>query len=86
MPVALALAAAAVGLLSASTISDEIGARAALLAAAGAVGAVAVLALAVLFYRRPALLVLFTIAALPFRIPCRRATTTPRACCCRCTS
>jgi O-antigen ligase len=69
MPVALALATAAVGLLSASTISDEIGARAGLLAAAGAVGAVLVLVLAVVFYRRPALLVLATIAALPFRIP-----------------
>ena len=69
MPLALALAAAAVGLLSASTISDEIGARAGLLAAAGAVGAVFVLVLAVVFYRRPGLLVLATIAALPFRIP-----------------
>ena len=69
MPVALALGAAAVGLLSASTISDEIGGRAALIAAAGAVGAVLVLALAVIFHRRPALLVLATIAALPFRIP-----------------
>ena len=69
MPVALALAAAAVGLLSASTISDEIGARAGLLAVGGAVGAVLVLVLAVVFYRRPALFVLFTIAALPFRIP-----------------
>jgi putative inorganic carbon (HCO3(-)) transporter len=69
MPVALVLAAAAVGLLSASTIEDEIGGRAALLAAAGAVGLVVLVALAVLFYRRPALVVLLTIATLPFRIP-----------------
>ena len=69
MPVALALAAAAVGLLSASTIEDEIGARAGLLAVGGAVGLVFLLGLAVLFYRRPALVVLFTIFTLPFRIP-----------------
>jgi O-antigen ligase len=69
MPVALVLAAAAVGLLSASTIEDEIGARAGLLAVAGVVGLICLLALAVLFYRRPALVVLLTIAALPFRIP-----------------
>jgi hypothetical protein len=69
MPVALVLAAAAVGLLSASTIEDEIGGRAALLAAAGAVGLVVLVALAVLFYRCPALVVLLTLATLPFRIP-----------------
>ena len=69
MPVALVLAAAAVGLLSASTIEDEIGARAGLLAVGGAVGLVLLLGLAVLFYRRPALVVLFTIFTLPFRIP-----------------
>jgi O-antigen ligase len=69
MPVALVLAAGAVALLSASSIQDKVGARPALLAAAAAVGAVAVAALAVLLYRRPALLVLLTIAALPFRIP-----------------
>jgi O-antigen ligase len=69
MPVALVLATGAVGLLSASTIRDEIGARAGLLAAGGAMGVVFLLALAVLFYRRPALVALFTIAALPFRIP-----------------
>ena len=57
------------GLLSASTIEDEIGARAGLLAVGGALGVVCLLALAVLFYRRPALVVLLTIAALPFRIP-----------------
>ncbi|MEA2319477.1 MAG: hypothetical protein QOD44_3666 [Solirubrobacteraceae bacterium] len=69
MPVALVLAAAAVGLLSASTIRDEVGARAGLLAVAGVVGVLLVVALAALFYRRPALVALFTIAALPFRIP-----------------
>jgi putative inorganic carbon (hco3(-)) transporter len=69
MPVALVLAAAAVGLLSASTIQDEIGARARLLVVGGALGVVCLLVLAVLFYRRPALVVLLTIAALPFRIP-----------------
>ena len=69
MPVALALAAGAVALLSGSTIRDEVGARAGLLAAAAVVGAVAVAGLAVLFYRRPPLFVLLTIAALPFRIP-----------------
>ena len=69
MPLALVLAAGAVGWLSASTINDEIEARAALLAVAGAVGLVALLALAVLFHRRPAWLVLLAIAALPFRIP-----------------
>jgi putative inorganic carbon (HCO3(-)) transporter len=69
MPVALVLAAAAVGLLSASTIQDEIGARARLLVMGGALGVVCLLVLAVLFYRRPALVVLLTIAALPFRIP-----------------
>jgi O-antigen ligase len=69
VPVALVLAAAAVGLLSASTIQDEIGARARLLVVGGALGVVCLLALAVLFYRRPALVVLLTIVALPFRIP-----------------
>jgi O-antigen ligase len=69
MPVALVLAAAAVGLLSASSIQDQLDARLGLLAVAGVVGALAVVALAVLLYRRPALVVLLTIAALPFRIP-----------------
>ncbi len=69
MPLALALAAGAVALLSASTIGDEVGARGGLLAGAAVVGAVAVAALAALFHRRPALFVLATIAALPFRIP-----------------
>ena len=69
MPVALALATGAVALLSASTVRDELGARAALLAAAAVAGAVVVAVLAVLFYRRPALFVLLTIATLPFRIP-----------------
>jgi O-antigen ligase len=69
MPVALVLAAGAVGLLSASTVGDKISGRAGLLAAAGVVGVVAVAALAVVFYRRPPLFVLLTIAALPFRIP-----------------
>jgi hypothetical protein len=69
MPVALVLAAGAVALLSSSSIQDQFDARAGLLAVAAVVGAVAVAALAVLVYRRPALLVLLTIAALPFRIP-----------------
>jgi O-antigen ligase len=69
MPVALVLAAGAVALLSASSIQDKLGARPALLAVAAAVGGVAILALAALVYRRPNLLVLLTIAALPFRIP-----------------
>ncbi|MEO8687659.1 MAG: O-antigen ligase family protein [Solirubrobacteraceae bacterium] len=69
MPVALALAAGAVGLLSASRIRDELSARAGLLAVAAVVGVLFLLALAVLLHRRPALVVLFAIAALPFRIP-----------------
>ncbi len=69
MPVALVLAAGAVALLSASSIQDKIGTRPGLLAAAAALGGVAVAALAVLFHRRPPLFVLLTIAALPFRIP-----------------
>ncbi|MEA2133541.1 MAG: hypothetical protein QOC68_1450 [Solirubrobacteraceae bacterium] len=69
MPVALVLAAGAVGLLSASSIQDKIAARPGLLAAAAVVGAVAVAGLAALFHRRPTLFVLLMIAALPFRIP-----------------
>jgi putative inorganic carbon (HCO3(-)) transporter len=69
MPVALALAAGAVGLLSASTVGDKLSGRGALLAVAAVVGVAAVAGLAVLFYRRPPLFVLLTIAALPFRIP-----------------
>jgi O-antigen ligase len=69
MPVSLVLAAAAVGLLSASTVGDKLSGRAGLLAAAAVVGVVAIAVLAVLFYRRPPLFVLLTIAALPFRIP-----------------
>jgi hypothetical protein len=69
MPVALALGTGAVALLSASTVRDQIGARSGLLAVAAVVGALAVLGLAALLHRRPALFVLLTIAALPFRIP-----------------
>jgi O-antigen ligase len=69
MPVALALAAVAVALLSASSIRDAVSGRVGLLAVAAAAGAVALGGLAVLVYRRPALLALLTIAALPFRIP-----------------
>jgi len=69
MPVALALAAAAVGLLSAGRIGDELSGRAGLAAVAGVVGLAAVAALAVLFHRRPAVFVLLAIAALPFRVP-----------------
>jgi hypothetical protein len=69
MPVALALAAAAVGLLSAGRIGDELSGRAALAAVAAVAGVAAVAALAVLFYRRPAVFVLLAIAALPFRVP-----------------
>ena len=69
MPVALALAAAAVGLLSASTIEDEIGARAGLLAVGGAVGLVALLAWPCSSIAVPRWSVLLTISTLPFRIP-----------------
>jgi O-antigen ligase len=69
MPVALGLALGAVALISGGTISDEIGTRGALVAAAGVAGLVLVVALTVLFARRPGLFALAVIATLPFRIP-----------------
>ena len=69
MPVALVLALGAVALISGSTFSDELADRASLVAAAGAVGLVGVVALAVLFVRRPGWFALAVIFTLPFRIP-----------------
>ena len=69
MPVALGLALGAVALISGSTISDEVSARGSLVAAAGAAGVVLLLALAVLFVRRPGWFALGVMFTLPFRIP-----------------
>jgi O-antigen ligase len=69
MPVALVLALAAVGLISGSTITDDLSDRASLVAVAGAVGLVVVLALTVLFVRKPGWFALAVIFTLPFRIP-----------------
>jgi O-antigen ligase len=69
MPVALVLALGAVALISGSTISDDLSGRASLVAAGGAVAVAGVLALTVLFVRRPGWFVLAVIFTLPFRIP-----------------
>ena len=69
MPVALLLALGAVALISGSTISDELSARGSLVAVGAAVGVVALLALTVVFVRRPTWFALAVILTLPFRIP-----------------
>ena len=69
LPVALLLALGAVALISGSTISDELSARAALLAAAAGAGLLVLVALTVLFVRRPTWFALAVILTLPFRIP-----------------
>jgi O-antigen ligase len=69
MPAALGLALAAVALISGGTISDELGSRGALVAAAAVGGAVLLAGLTALFVRRPGLFALGVIATLPFRIP-----------------
>ena len=69
MPVALVLALGAVALISGSTITDDLSGRAALVAVGGAVALAALLALTVLFVKRPTWFVLAVIFTLPFRIP-----------------
>ena len=69
MPVALLLALGAVALISGSTITDDLSGRAALVAAGGAVALAALVALTVLFVKRPSWFVLAVIFTLPFRIP-----------------
>jgi O-antigen ligase len=69
MPVALGLALTAVALISGATISDELSARASLVALAVAGGVVLLVALAVLFARRPGWFALAVILTLPVRIP-----------------
>jgi O-antigen ligase len=69
MPVALLLALGAVALISGDTITDDLSGRASLVAAGGAVALVGVIALTVLFVRKPGWFVLAVIFTLPFRIP-----------------
>jgi O-antigen ligase len=69
MPVALVLALGAVALISGGTISDELSARGSLVAVGAAGGLVLLVALAVVFVRRPGWFALAVILTLPFRIP-----------------
>jgi O-antigen ligase len=69
MLAALALAGAALGLLAHEQIEDAVSPRPLLAAAGGALGLAAIVALAVLFRRRPAALPLALVAVLPFRVP-----------------
>jgi O-antigen ligase len=66
---ALALAAAALGLLADDQIADAVRPRAALAAAGGTVALVVLGALALLFRHRPEALPIALVAVLPFRVP-----------------
>src|SRR4051794_8749352 len=69
MPVALILALGAVALMSGSSVRDDISGRLALLGVAAVVGLVVLVALAVVFVRRPGWFVIAVVLTLPFRIP-----------------
>src|SRR4051794_2917450 len=69
MPVALVLAGLAIVSVASGQIRDQLSGRAGLAAAGAVAGVLALLVLAFVFRRRPALFVLAAVAALPFRIP-----------------